>query len=160
MKKTEKKTEKKKSNKKKGAPKDDGLKTASKQLQKEFNKKMKALVETIQQDTERTIKTLMQEAREKIKSGSASVMNDVLASVTAQYQNLANNPTDKENTPAEATAPAEITITKKPRAVRGTGTPRKTNTATTDPTTRRTGTRTKKAVPAPETDPAVEAGLS
>ena len=93
MKKTEKKedkkkAEKKKTGKKKSATNKDSLKLASKQLQKEFNKKMKALVKEVRKDTQTTIKTIMKEAREKIHAGSEFIMNDVLKAVVTQYEHL------------------------------------------------------------------------
>jgi len=129
---------------------------------------MKALVETIQQDTERTIKTLMKEAQEKIKSGSVTVMNDVLQLVVAQYQGTQESTTEENNQLPEA-ANQEIEETKETgnsqkTSTSSTGSRRKVNTTppgTTQRTsTRKTGAGSRKTVPTTDTNPSVEADLS
>ena len=97
MKKPDKKAESKKSGKKKKAKKEDSYKLASKQLQKEFNKKMKALVLEIKKDTQNTIKSLIKEANNKIHAGSDFIMNDVLKSAMAQYESLTGADTDQKD---------------------------------------------------------------
>jgi hypothetical protein len=88
MKKTDKKSDKKKTGKKKSAKSGEAFSFDSKQLQKEFNKRMKVLVAEVKKDTQKTIKVLMKEAKQKISAGSEFVRNDVLKSIVAQYENV------------------------------------------------------------------------
>jgi hypothetical protein len=91
MKKTEKKAAKpaKKSAKKKNAKNGGGFDFNSKQLQKEFNKRMKVVVQEVKKDTEKAIKVLMKEAKQKIHAGSEFVRHDVLKSLVSQYEHVA-----------------------------------------------------------------------
>jgi alanyl-tRNA synthetase len=90
MKKTEKKTDKakKKSGQKKLANKGGGFDFNSKQVQKEFTKRMKVMVQEVKKDTEKTIKALLKEAKQKIQVGSEVVRRDVLKSIVTQYDQV------------------------------------------------------------------------
>jgi hypothetical protein len=90
MKKTDKSTDKnkKKSGKKKNAKAAGAFDFNSKQLQKEFNKRMKVLVGEVKKDTDKTIKALMKEAKLKIHASSEFIRNDVLKSIVAQYESV------------------------------------------------------------------------
>lgn len=76
-----KKPEKKKEGKKKTAANTDNNKLTSKQLQRDFNKRMKVLVREVRKETQVTIKNVLKEAKRKINEGSEFVMNDVLNSI-------------------------------------------------------------------------------
>ena len=76
-----KKPEKKKEGKKKAAGANSGNKLATKQLQRDFDKRMKVLVRDIKKETQATIKNALKEAKRKLNEGSEFVMNDVLNSI-------------------------------------------------------------------------------
>ncbi len=80
-----KKPEKKKTGKKKAAPGNTN-KLASKDLQRDFNKRMKILVRDIKKETQATIKSVLKEAKRKIHEGSEFVMNDVLNSIVTTVE--------------------------------------------------------------------------
>lgn len=80
-----KKPEKKKTGKKKAAAGNTN-KLASKDLQRDFNKRMKILVRDIRKETQITIKNVLKEAKRKIHEGSEFVMNDVLNSIVTTVE--------------------------------------------------------------------------
>jgi hypothetical protein len=167
MKKTEKKADKatKKSTKKKSTKDKGGFDFNSKQLQKEFNKRMKVLVQEVKKDTEKTIKVLMKEAKQKIHAGSEFVRHDVLKSMMAQYENMAEKVEDvlgiehEQHKPAAKAGPAKPAA-RRPAASRSqlkapaTGTTRRPAASGSQATDAATSTsrrpappRTRKAAP-------------
>lgn len=158
MKKTEKKAEKttKKSGKKKNAKAGGSYEFNSKELQKEFNKKMKVLVQEVKKDTEKAIKVLMKEAKEKIHAGSEFVRHDVLKSMVAQYEHVAEKVEDVlgiehgEHKPAAKEAPPKAaTRTQTSTAHSGTTRRQAASRARTSTTNSDTApaSRTRKTVP-------------
>ncbi|MGV3642489.1 MAG: hypothetical protein ACO1NZ_18340 [Adhaeribacter sp.] len=160
MKKTDK--TKKKAGKKKNAKNTGGFEFDTKQLQKEFNKRMKVLVDEVKKETQQTIKVLMKEAKERLQASSEFVRNDVLKSIITQYETL----TAPEYEEAPAASPTRTTgtaatraTTRKRTAAASTGTARATSTragktaGTAKPagTTKTAGTATRgrKAAPQP-----------
>lgn len=80
-----KKPEKKKTGKKKATAKNPN-KLGSKDLQRDFNKRMKILVRDIKKETQVTIKNALKEAKRKLHEGSEFVMNDVLNSIVTTVE--------------------------------------------------------------------------
>jgi alanyl-tRNA synthetase len=167
MKKTEKKAEKttKKSGKKKSSKNGGGFDFNSKQLQKEFNKRMKVLVQEVKKDTEKAIKVLMKEAKQKIHAGSEFVRHDVLKSMVAQYEHVAEKVEDVlgiehgEHKPAAKATPAKA-ATRRPADSRSQTTtassgttrrpaasPTQSSTGSSGTTRRPATTRARKTVP-------------
>lgn len=151
MKKTDK--TKKKSGKKKNAKNTGGFEFDTKQLQKEFNKRMKVLVDEVKKETQQTIKVLMKEAKERLHASSEFVRNDVLKSIITQYENLTTPEYEEAphapKTRAAATTrkAAGTTPAKTTRSPRTSGAAKTTGTAKTSTATG--ATRGRKTAPQP-----------
>lgn len=92
-----KKTEKKKTGKKKAAG-EKSNKSASKQMNRDFNKKMKTLVRDIKKETQTTIKNVLKDAKRKLNEGSEFVMNDVLNSIATTVESAEKAVSDTKKT--------------------------------------------------------------